>query len=216
VGTPPPGLRPVGEVYPGWLGHWNNGTNIAAAFDRWLLNLLPRSEPYLGNAHGYHTLQFVPLVAQALAGVVVGRLLAQGASQRKVAARFALIGVIGLACSGLLDVTLAPLVKSLWTPTWAVFSSSVCLLLLAALLLVFERPRLRWLFHPLVALGSNAILLYVLSYRDRWRFVLLWERLLGPPLSSASMRPVLESLLVLLSLWLLAHALDRYRIHVRV
>ena len=214
--SPPPGAVSVGESFQGLLGHWNNGTNLAAAFDRWFLNLLPRSAQYVGNAHGYHTLQFVPLVAQMLAGVVVGRILWQRPQSRTLAARFFAAGVVGLVLSGLLSATLAPLVKSLWTPSWALFSTSLCVLALAGVMWVFNPSGRSWLLRPLAVLGGNAVLLYVISIHDRWRLTLFWQRCIGPNLSTSSVRPVLESVLVLLFLWMLAYVLDRGRIHVRI
>ena len=220
VYPPSAGIEPVGEVYRGVMAHWNNGTNVAAAFDRWWLNLLPRAVPHLPHPHGYHTLQFVPLVAQMLAGVVVGRMIEAEPRHRSVALRLALAGAAGLVLSGLLSLTLVPLVKSLWTPSWAIFSTSICVLVLAALMLVTERPRRSWLgvwvVHSLAVLGSNAILLYVITIRDKWRLVLLWEGLLGEAMTSSRLRPVLTSVLVLASLWFMAWALDRARIQLRI
>jgi heparan-alpha-glucosaminide N-acetyltransferase len=214
--TPPPGALPVGETFQGLLGHWNNGTNLAATFDRWFLNLLPRSAPYLGNPHGYHTLQFVPLVAQMLAGVVVGRLLRQGLPHRALLTRLFAAGGLGLLVSGLLSVTVAPLVKSLWTPSWAIFSTALCVLALALVMGVFRSPTRSWLLRSLSVLGSNAMLLYVISVHDRWRLTLLWQTLFGPTLTANALRPVLESLLVLVTLWAFAYALDRSRVRLRL
>jgi predicted acyltransferase len=125
-------------------------------------------------------------------------------------------GVLGLLASGLLSVTVAPLVKSLWTPSWAVFSSSLCLLALTFVMGVYRAPSRSWLLRSLAVLGSNAMLLYVISVHDRWRLTLLWQKLLGPALTASALRPVLESLLVLLSLWAFAYALDRGRVRLRL
>lgn len=214
--APPSGIEPVGEVLHGVMAHWNNGTNLAAAFDHWLLNRLPRAAPYLGNPHGYHTLQFVPLVAQMLMGVVVGRMIENEARQSTAAVRMALAAVVGLVLSGLLSVTLFPLVKSLWTPSWALFSTSICLLLLAALMWVTDRPKRSWTADCFAVLGSNAILLYVVAIRDRWRLVLFWDGLLGETMTSSPLHPVLASVLVLGSLWFVAWALDRAKIQFRI
>ena len=69
---------------------------------------------------------------------------------------------------------------------------------------------------PLIVLGANPVLLYVVAYRERWRVLALWERLLGERLLASDWRPLLESCLVLLTLWLFAFALHRARMHVRV
>lgn len=202
-------------VCRGFFAHWNNGTNVAAQFDRWLFDALPRAQPYKVHPHGYHTLEFVPLIAQMLVGVAVARLL-RGRAARTVSGYLAGAGIVSAAAGWVLAQVLVPLVKSLWTPSWALLSTGLCLVLLSAMALAFSTPsRSRWA-APLSVLGSNAIVLYVLAAWHRWRIVLTWERILGDGLRTSALAPVLESLLVLLSLWLLAWSLDRFRLHVRV
>lgn len=214
--SPPPEIAPVGEIYTGLLGHWNNGTNVAAALDRWFMNQLPRSSPYVGNAHGYQSLQFVPLIAQMLAGVVVGRLMLGGAQRPALRGQLLKGAALGLALSALLAVTISPLVKSLWTPSWAVFSTSVCVIALAALMGADHRQGRSWWVSAVTVLGSNTMLLYTISVHDRWRLTLFWERVLGQALTANPLRPVLESVLVLVWLWALAYALHRSRLHLRI
>ncbi|HSI65044.1 MAG TPA: DUF5009 domain-containing protein, partial [Candidatus Saccharimonadia bacterium] len=48
------------DVQTGFFAHWNPHANAAAAFDRWFLNLFPRSEPYVHGSGGYQTLNFIP------------------------------------------------------------------------------------------------------------------------------------------------------------
>lgn len=196
---------------------WSNGSNAAAAFDRWLLNLLPRAAPYATNPHGYHTLQVVPLIGLMLAGAIAGRLLASRGPSRRLAGNLAAAAAAGLVLSALLSLGVSPLLKSLWTPTWTIFSAAVCVLLLAAALWLTDRPRRpRWAL-PLVVLGSNSILLYVLAYTERWRLAALWQGVFGAErVAAIDAWPVLESCLVLASWWLLAWVLYRLRFFVRL
>jgi heparan-alpha-glucosaminide N-acetyltransferase len=214
--SPPPSIEPIGEVFTGIFAHWNNGTNLAAGVDRWLLNLLPRGEPYIGNSHGYHTLEFVPLIAIMLAGAVVGRMLARGDTPAAVSRRVALTSVAGLLISGVVAETLSPVVKSLWTPSWTLLSTSLTGLSLAALLWFFDHRGRTRIGFPLAVLGTNAILLYVVALHDRWRILGPWRRLLGDPVLAVSWHPVLESLLVLATLWFVAFVLYRMKIFIRV
>ncbi len=215
--TPPATLLPTGEAYTGLFAHWNNGTNFAAAFDRWFLNLLPRQAPYTGNSHGYHTLQFVPLITNMLAGAMVGAAVVKAERHGALAMPLAGLALAGLALAALLTVTLVPLVKSLWTPSWAIFSTASCVLLLAALLYLFRRPERAWLGAPWVVLGTNSMLLYVIAFTDRWRLERLWRVVLGADeATSLPWWPLLESCLVLLTLWLMAYVLHRRKIFVRV
>ena len=215
--TPAGTITPSGEIFTGIFSHWNNGDNVAAAFDRWFLNLLPRKDPYVGNPHGYHTLQFVPLAAGMLVGAMVGRLLAEGGDVRRLALRLGAMALAGLGLAWLLTQTLFPLVKSLWTPSWAVFSTSICALLLALLLHFFGPPQRSSLGGPLIILGTNSMLLYVIAFTEHWRLATLWQRIFGSEwVASLSWWPVAQSCLVLLTLWALAYVLFRLRVFVRV
>jgi len=206
-----------GEGFNGAFGPWIAQANLASAFDAWFFPLLPRGEPYHGNPHDYHSLLFVPLIAAILFGALVGRLLAQQGPSRRLAVQFTGGALAGIALAGVMSLSLAPLLKSLWTPTWAVFSSCACLLLLGILMLVFgTRERSRWAI-PLVVLGTNSMLLYVLAFTQRWRIVTYWDRLfdaLGWP--SLPWWPLVQSCLVLATFWLLALALYRAKVFVRL
>src|SRR5262249_31559866 len=56
------GVEPGDQVFTGYFAHWNKGTNLAAAFDVWFLNLFPTPEPHVFNPHGYQTLNFIPTI----------------------------------------------------------------------------------------------------------------------------------------------------------
>jgi len=210
--------RAGAEVFSGAFAHWNAGVNVAAAFDSWFFPLFPRGEPYQGNPHDYHSLLVVPMVAAILFGAIVGRWLATSGPSRELAWRLAAVALAGLALSGLMSLTVAPLLKSLWTPTWSVFSSCACLLLLAALMLLSgSAPAAgRWAL-PLVVLGSNSILLYVLAFTQRWRVLAFWDHLLaGLPATGLPWWPLAQSCLVLATFWLLAYLLYRAKVLVRL
>lgn len=209
----PAGAPP--QAGPAWFAHWDNGRNLAAAFDHWFLNRLPRAVDYAGNSHGYHTLTFVPLAALMLAGAAAARAAAR-LGPRAAAPRLARAGAIGGLASIALSLAVAPLVKSLWTVSWTVFSAALCTLAFALLLrLCATAGAQRWAV-ALAILGGHALLLYVISYAHRWRLVAAWDGLLGPALVAHPWRPVLESLLVLATLWLLAALLERLRLRVRL
>lgn len=64
--------------FSGFAAHWNINSNPAWAFDRWFLNLFPRSEPFMGNAGGYSTLSFVPTLGTMILGLGAGRWILTG------------------------------------------------------------------------------------------------------------------------------------------
>ena len=63
----------------GFAAHWQKNSNPAAAFDRWFLNLFPRDNPYVGNAGGLTTLNFIPSIGTMLLGLAARRSAAQPA-----------------------------------------------------------------------------------------------------------------------------------------
>src|SRR5262249_31480238 len=114
---PPTGVEVHGQAMSGLFANWNNGTNLAAAFDRWLFTTLPRSVASAGSAHGDPTREFVPIAASPLIGVVPGRLILR--RPEHLALRLAVFGAVAvLLGSTLVWLGIFPLVKNLWTPSW--------------------------------------------------------------------------------------------------
>src|SRR5262249_53344071 len=139
----------------GFLLHWEKNTNAAAAFDRWFLNLFPRpdGQPFPYNAEGYATLNFVPSVATMIFGVLAGGLLRSGVSPRAKVQTLAVAGALGLVLGSALDTTVCPVVKRIWTPSWAVYSAGwACWILAAFYGLIDVAGWRRWAF-PLVVVG---------------------------------------------------------------
>src|SRR6185436_10503612 len=62
---------------------------------------------------------------------------------------------------GILGV--CPIVKSIWTPSWVLFSGGLCYLMLAAFYAVFDVGALAWAAWPLRIAGTNSIVGYVIS-----------------------------------------------------
>lgn len=205
-----------GSLRAAVAAHWQNGTNVAAAVDRWLLARLPHVVPYRDDPHGYTTLQFVPLVVTLIAGMMAGRWMLEARGDARGARRIAVLAVAMIGAGGLLAFTLVPLIKSLWTPSWALYSTGVALTPLAVLYLACDVRGHRGWVAPLAVLGSNAVLLYTLAAHDRWRIVGLWQRLLGERLAQLSWQPLAEALLVLVTLWALAALLYRWRVFLRL
>lgn len=216
---PPPGLdlaalgvRP-GETFDGTFAHWGKNTNLAAAFDAWLFAVLPRAVPFAFESHGYQTLNFIPTAASMLAGAWTARALA--ATPATGRGRLWLAGAAAVAAGWWLGQWWCPLVKSIWTPSWVVFSSGIVLLLFTACLhLADDARRRRWCW-PLVALGSNAITIYVLAVYYRWPLVAPWSWLLGADLFFGHWQPLIEAGSRLLSLLLVAATLHRMKIFLR-
>jgi len=220
---PPPGfdrslagVLPGDEIFAGFFAHWNKGTNPAAAFDRVFLNSLPRPEPFLYNGHGYQTLNFVPTIVSVVFGVIAGEYIRSGRDQRTVLNGLVLAGAASLGLGWLAGVTVCPIVKSIWTPAWVLFSTGWVLLIFAAFYHAFElKPRVRWAM-PFVVVGSNPLVLYVLALYYRPWILGPWQKAFGLGGMDTGWEAVASAGIVGVSLWMLAYVMYRFRIAVRL
>lgn len=146
---PPPG---------GVAGDLTPEGNLGAHIDRALLaNHLwkPRWDPE-------GLLSTIPAISTTLFGLVAGLWLAGGASGPRKAVGLLIGGATGII-AGLLWGTVFPINKPLWTSSYAVFTAgSASLLLGICYWLIDVRGRRGWT-GPFVILGSNAIVLFVVS-----------------------------------------------------
>jgi heparan-alpha-glucosaminide N-acetyltransferase len=145
---------------PGFFAHWNKHDNIAAAFDRRFLNLLPRSKSFVRQVGGYETLNFVPSMATMLLGALAGQLLL---SRRTPSRKFALLlaaALLSWQAGLILSWTICPCVKRLWTPSWVLVSGGGAFLALALFYWLIEVRRYRRWCLPLAGIGRTTLLLY--------------------------------------------------------
>lgn len=149
----------------GFAAHWNKNTNAAWAFDRWFLNLFPREKPFLFNGGGYATLSFIPTLGTMILGLVAGRWLKGNPSARWLIRRYLLAAITLFALSFALHwAGIVPIVKRIWTPSWVLFSAAWCFLLLTAFYYLVDILRFRSIFFPLIVIGMNSIVAYVLAH----------------------------------------------------
>lgn len=146
-----------------YADHFAKNVNAASHFDEWFLNLFPRPTRFTENEGGYCTLNFIPSAVTMLMGVMSGELLM---SDRKPWTKVNILAALGIV-SMILGVTagyyVCPIVKRIWTPSWVLFSGAYVLWILAAFYLVTEVIGFKWWAYPLVWLGANSILLYVMG-----------------------------------------------------
>lgn len=210
----------------GLAAHWDKNTNAAADFDVWLLNKFPREKPFEFNEGGYTTLNFVPSLATMILGLMTGGLLRGGQGRM---AKFGWLVVAGGACLGagyaLHHFGLCPLVKRIWTPSWAVYSAGWAMLMLAGFYLAVDLLGLRWLAWPLIVVGMNSILIYCMSQligggrgwiaqslqRHFGKEVFTFYGKVGDVYS-----PVVTMSLVLLVMWLACAWLYRQKVFIRI
>jgi len=211
----------------GFAAHWEKNTNIAAAFDRWFLNLFPREKPFVFNRGGYTTLNFVPSIATMLFGLLAGGLLRSERRKREKVLILAAAGAGGVALGLLIDALgVCPIVKRIWTPSWALLSGGWALLILAffyGLVDAFPSPAVKRAagaaVFPLVVVGMNSIAMYFMA-----QLIHGWTRKtlrthLGQDYASvlgAAYSPIVEAAATAFVLWLICLWLYRRRIFIRV
>lgn len=151
--------------HDGLASRWNKNSNLSWKFDLWFMNLFPREQPFVFNGGGYSTLSFVPTMVTMLLGLIGGLWLMEPLRPRARLLRFATAIAIGLAIGWFLDwMELCPLVKRIWTPSFALWSGACCMLWLYLLHLICDVGKWQRWAMPFVVIGSNSILIYVMSW----------------------------------------------------
>lgn len=168
-------------VFTGQRAPWSKNANAGHEVDVWLLNQFPRSEPFTHNSGGYLTLNFVPSIATMLLGVFCGQLLL---SDRRWWQKFLLLVLGGGVCMALglaAGEFACPIVKRIWTPSWVLFSGAWVIWILAAFYFLVDLCRLRWLAFPLVVVGVNSIVMYMMGQLMRpWAERTMHTHFAGP------------------------------------
>jgi predicted acyltransferase len=121
------------------------------------------TEPFEFNSGGYQTLNFIPSMATMLLGALCGRLLLANGSRFRKLLTLLLLGALCLAIGRVMGMYTDPIVKRIWTPSWAMFSGAFVIWMLAAFYFLFDILPLRWLAFPLVVVGMNSIVMYMLG-----------------------------------------------------
>jgi predicted acyltransferase len=208
------------HLMDGLAAHWNKNTNLAWAFDRWFLNLFPRSEPFLFNGGGYATLNFVPTLATMTLGVIAGEVLRGTRSTRGKVGWFLAAGAISmLAGWGLGELGICPVVKRIWTPSWVLYSGGWCFLFLGAAYGVIDGfGWKRWVF-PLIVIGMNSIAAYLMSWLIEGFIGDALTRHVGAESFRAFGDPyerVVHGVAVLAVLWLLLYWMYRRKLFLKI
>ena len=152
------------EHLQGIRAAWHKNANVGHAIDRKVLNLFPRSEPFEFNSGGYQTINFIPAIATMLFGLMCGELLRGSSSSRWKLLILIASGIVGLIAGQALHLTgVCPLVKRIWTPSWALFSTGWCCLTLAGMYGVIDVTGFRHWSFPLRVVGMNSIAIYCMS-----------------------------------------------------
>jgi predicted acyltransferase len=227
---PPPGFDYASAgVSPDWLaihgltgfwGHWQKNSNVAALFDRWLLNLIPGVPPYRGVDTGLTTLNFVPSIATMILGLFAGDVL-----RRQLRPLQIVLWVAGTAAAMLTAGLLlgwsgvCPIIKAVWTPSWVLFSGGICLLFLLVFYLLVDLAGFSRLAFPLVVIGSNSLIAYLLSHFYPAVAFNALRRLVGDApfmVMGPAYQPLLYGCSVLAAYWTFLFILYRRRLFIKI
>lgn len=198
---------------------WHKSANVGQAVDLVALNWFPREKPFEFNRGGYQTINFIPSLATMLLGLICGELLrATWTGGRKVAS---LVGLGALLfCLGWVgDVYGWPIIKRIWTPTWALYSTGICCWILAGLYGVIDVLGFRAWSMFLVVVGMNSIAIYMMGQLLRGWTARQLEIHFGAGLFSflgENYVPMLTATSVGIAFWLVCYWMMRQKIFIRV
>jgi predicted acyltransferase len=208
------------EHLPGVGKSWHKNANAGHAVDLWLLNQFPSEEPFDFNRGGYPTINFIPAIATMLFGLMCGELLRLERSGRGKVKILLIAGLCGLALGQLLHLSgICPIIKRIWTPSWALFSTGWCCLILATLYGIVDVLKFhRWAF-PLTVVGVNSIAMYCMSHELKpWvgstLSMLLGQDIFG--MFGTGYEPMVRSTIIGLAFWLICFWLYRHKMFIRV
>lgn len=222
----------------GMAAHWDLNTNPVTEFDRWFLNLFPRSEAFRFRPGGGGTLNFVPSIATMLLGVLTAQWLRSNRNGSQHVGGLVGAAVVLMALGIALDPailpgvestkwSLCPIIKCLWTPSYVLYSGGWAILGLALLYWIIDVREEEtaagqtggrvpnWTF-PFVVVGMNSIVMYLMAW-----FIAGWIRHnlythFGRAIFETTYGPIVEQMAVLAIMWLVCLWLYRRRIFVRV
>jgi predicted acyltransferase len=203
-------------------------------------------EEFRFNKGGYQTLNFIPSMATMIFGLMAGEMLRRrGRPAAKwvvllLAGSVCLLGgllldhamwpdwfrdameqagqQLGDTSSPLFDPNwvLCPVVKRIWTPSWAVFSAGWTFLMLAGFYGVIDLQGWRHWAFPFVVVGMNSIAMYCMAQLMKGWVRDTLKRHLGPNIFDGTYGPIIQSVAVLVVLWLICLWMYRRKIFLRI
>ncbi len=199
---------------------WHKNANAFHAADLAFLNLFPREQPFEFNNGGYQTLNFIPALATMIFGLMCGELLRSSRAPMEKLRLLAIAGFSGVLVGGLLNIFgICPVVKRIWSPSWALYSTGICVLILAALYAIIDvKGYRRWAF-PFVVVGLNSIFIYCMAQMLKpWTGRQLQTHL-GKDVFKVlgdNWEPFVQFNLIGLCFWLICYAMYRQRLFIRI
>lgn len=204
----------------GFAAHWDKNTNLANRVDQWFLNLFPRRSPFLFNRGGYNTLNFIPSLATMIFGLLAGGVMRSGRAAGEKLRLLLIWGAAGVVLGTALHLLgVNPLVKRIWTPSWAIFSAGWAAIFLAFLFYVIDMKGYRRWSVPFLVVGMNSIAMYTLVHVGEEYTVKSLETHLGRgpfEVFGAAFAPILFGAAALAIFWAIMFWMYRRKIFIRI
>jgi heparan-alpha-glucosaminide N-acetyltransferase len=212
------GVRDSSIIMTGFFSHWNMNANVAAAFDRWFLNVFPQppGRPFVFNEGGYATLNFIPSMATMTFGALAGKLLRSGRDRMVKLRTLLLAGAVGVSLGLIMDASICPIVKRIWTPSWTIYSAGYACWMLAAFYAVIDVAGLRRWSFPLAVVGMNSIAIYIMAQLMKPFVASTIRTHFGPDVFAGPYGPLVRALSTLLVFWLACFWMYRQKIFVKI
>jgi heparan-alpha-glucosaminide N-acetyltransferase len=198
---------------------WHKNANVGQAIDLVVLNHLPVKDEFKYNAGGYQTINFIPSLATMLFGLMCGELLRSNRSHRDRLLILLGAGLAGLGLGLLLEWTgVCPIIKRIWTPAWALYSTGWCCLILMSFYGIIDVAGLRRWALPLIIVGMNSIAMYLMGQLLRGWSNRTWQGLANDAFVTVGplYEPMLTCCLTGMLFWLGCLWLYRQKIFIRV
>ena len=189
-------------------GPWaNDGENVGRVFDRWMLG-----RNYSG---GYVGMNAIPATANMIFGVMCGSLLLHRKQPTFVVSVLIFSGIAAILLGFFLS-PIVPIIKRIWTPSFAIFSTGWTVLLLGLFYgLIDVLDRKAWAY-PLLVVGANSAAAYVMAnafvgwFRSLSHAWIVW---LQAPMGEFAVH-VLQRLLFVVAAWLVLWWMNRRKIFI--
>jgi len=208
------------QYYEGFFAHWNMNAHPGHYFDQWLLNLFPREQPFVANGGGYNTLNFIPSLATMIFGLMAGELLRSGTDHQSNFRKLVVAGVLATLLGwAMQSVGICPIVKKVWTPSFGLASSGLCLLGLAFLYGVIDILKWQRWAWPAVVVGRNSTVAYCMTYMIAgWLLQMLLTHSGTTPflVFGETYRRLLECIAAGICMWLICYWMVRREIYIQI
>jgi predicted acyltransferase len=199
---------------------WHKNANVGQAVDLWLLNKFSQPKPFAFNPGGYQTINFIPSLATMLFGLMCGELLRSARPASRKLRILLIAGVAGIAAGLVWSWLGTPIIKRIWTPSWTLYSTGICVLILTTLYAIIDVRQWRTWSFPLIVVGMNSIAIYMMSQMLKpWTAKTLQTHFGGEKLFNifgAANAPFVQYTMVGLVFWLVCYGMYRSKIFLRI